>query len=180
MARKRKYRSHKLIGFYTDEEGRVRPITKGVGKIHKKLKHPITWRTEHALRTDRALKARIAPSAEAWLKNPNRYDLEGVDTGTKTWKRTKQTKRKQEIPEEFTVPVKTSSGTKYDVKLTKISEWEYRGKTYVRLKVHGIRGYAKLPASLYDQVWEQIEKRYAYKALPTYKTRTILLVKEEE
>jgi len=93
MPRKKKYRTRKLIGFYTDEEGRVRPITKGVGI----LRHPVTsrlknrkiiYRSQHALAIDKALKARVTEDPKKWMRNPNRYDYEGIDTGTKTRKRT--------------------------------------------------------------------------------------------
>jgi len=40
---RRRYKRRRTVGFYTDDEGRVRPITKGVGLI--KLKHPITGGT---------------------------------------------------------------------------------------------------------------------------------------
>lgn len=81
MVRRKRRR---VIGFYTDKKGRVRPITtpikRRVLKVHLK-------RSLIARRTDEALKAREAPSVEEWLKHPNRYDLPGVDMGEKTWSR---------------------------------------------------------------------------------------------
>ena len=104
MPRKKKYRTRKLIGFYTDEEGRVRPITKGVGI----LRHPVTsrlknrkiiYRSQHALAIDKALKARVTEDPEKWMRNPNRYDFEGIDTGTKTWKRSGKKRSVVKYPE---------------------------------------------------------------------------------
>jgi len=61
----------RLVGFYTDGEGRIRPITKALD-IHRN-------RSPVAQRTDEAIKAKLAKSYEEWAKQPNRRDLRGVD-----------------------------------------------------------------------------------------------------
>jgi hypothetical protein len=65
-----------VVGFYTDEEGKVRPIT---GRSRRRFRVKLT-RSAHALAVDRSLKAKTAKSPEQWYKQPNRYDLPGVDT----------------------------------------------------------------------------------------------------
>jgi len=68
--------NRRVVGFYTDEEGKVRPIT---GRSRRRFRVKLT-RSAHALAVDRSLKAKTAKSPEQWYKQPNRYDLPGVDS----------------------------------------------------------------------------------------------------
>jgi len=72
-------RRRRVIGFYTEGKGKnrkVRPIT---APVKRRLKRIHRRRSLVAQRTDEALEAKPAPSAEAWIRRPNRYDVEGVD-----------------------------------------------------------------------------------------------------
>lgn len=84
-----------LLGFYTDEDGKVRPITKSKGtrKAKKNVRkmrltaeqaalasQVMQTRSPRAIQMDMKRLAKIAPSFEAWLKTPNRYDLPDIDT----------------------------------------------------------------------------------------------------
>ena len=64
-----------MVGFYTDKQGKVRPITRSSGRRKRMI-----YRSTHALAVDRAMRAKPAPDAETWMKHPNRYDIPGVDT----------------------------------------------------------------------------------------------------
>jgi len=64
-----------VVGFYTDKQGKVRPITRSSGRRKRMI-----YRSTHALAVDCAMRARPAPDAETWMKHPNRYDAPGIDT----------------------------------------------------------------------------------------------------
>ena len=68
-------RKRNVVGFYTDKQGKVRPITRSSGRRKRMI-----YRSTHALAVDRAMRAKPAPDAETWMKHPNRYDIPGVDT----------------------------------------------------------------------------------------------------
>ncbi len=84
-----------LLGFYTDNDGKVKPITqrKGNRKAKKAMqtlritaaeaaiaREVMAQRSLKAIAMDMKRLAKIAPTFEAWLKAPNRYDLPNIDT----------------------------------------------------------------------------------------------------
>ena len=88
-------RRRRVVGFYTDEEKRVRPITAPVKPLI--LRRPITYqlskgrtmsslralhelgRSLHAQRIDEALEATVKDDPSRWVKAPNRSDITGID-----------------------------------------------------------------------------------------------------
>ena len=79
---------YKLIGFYTDKKGRVRPITKRIGpKIQssKRVSKYGVSRSAWAWYMDKLKRAKHVASSpsKAWKKHPERMDVEGVDTPEK-------------------------------------------------------------------------------------------------
>lgn len=79
-------------GYYTDKNGKVRPITgrkphvnplsKGTMNIRipkRTIRKVQAKRSTHAKRIDDSLKAKIPENPEEWVNEPNRNDLVGVD-----------------------------------------------------------------------------------------------------
>ena len=66
---------------------RKKKLTKtDLEKIHEQ-------RTEHAQHTDESFRAKLAPSNEAWAKEPGRYDIRGIDYPEKKHKKPRGVKR---------------------------------------------------------------------------------------
>jgi ribosomal protein L20 len=81
----------KVVGFYTDEEGRVRPITARSGRrrfrvklVTKVVKGKEITRSERAWKIDEAKQAKnVTEDVEKYAKRPDRLDMPGVDTPSK-------------------------------------------------------------------------------------------------
>jgi len=83
MTKKRRTNNGRIIiDWYTDEEGRRRPITAKKGLTKKVLKKIHASRSKIARSLDEKYRAKRVPAkAETWIKNPGRYDLPDVDMG---------------------------------------------------------------------------------------------------
>jgi len=121
--------TRKLVGFYTDEHGKVRPITAKTGKRRVTVK---LVRSAHAVNVDRALKAPVAKSTEQWYKQPNRYDLPGVDS-----------------PEDKT---KSLNISKANSKSEEEKMTEEKIKAVEEAKATGIHAFSKIVTEVIDDV----------------------------
>jgi len=80
---------YRIIGFYTDDQKRVRPITERIGRRRgvarsygltlRRIRQIHEARSERAKAIDESLEAQLAASYSDWVKYPNRYDILGVD-----------------------------------------------------------------------------------------------------
>lgn len=67
----------KVIGFYTKGRGKDRkviPIMVSYGRKRRTI-----YRTEHAMKIDKSLKANLTYDIDKYAENPNRYDFKGID-----------------------------------------------------------------------------------------------------
>jgi hypothetical protein len=81
----------KPVGYYTDDDGKVRPITKGRGRTKvltarqpsrysmNKLRQVHARRSEHAQKIDESIEADTKDQPERWMSKTNRSDITGVD-----------------------------------------------------------------------------------------------------
>ena len=94
----------KPIGFYTDEEGRVRPITPRRGRraytpklVTRKVGSLSITRSERSWRQDeRKASKRVTEDPEKWSKHPERYDMPGVDMPPEAERKYLEGKRRKE------------------------------------------------------------------------------------